>query len=67
MEKTLAIEEPGEQEAVRMQEAIARYIAEIDQLREEMRREGEAIGRSGERTDAILSEIAEVLAELKAA
>ena len=66
MEKTLAIE-PGKQEAAQMQEAIARYIAEIDDLREEMRRESEAIERSSERTDAILGEIAEVLAELRAA
>ncbi len=32
-----------------------------------MRREGEPIERSSERTDAILAEIAKVLAELKAA
>ncbi len=66
MEKTLTLE-PGDQEAVQMHAAIDRCIAEIDDLREEMRREGEAIERSGERTDAILTEIAEVLAELKAA
>ena len=66
MEKTLTFE-PSDQEAVQVQAAIARCIAEIDDLREEMQREGEAIERSSERTDAILTEIAEVLAELKAA
>ncbi len=66
MEKTLTLE-PGDQEAVHMQTAIARCITEIDDLREEMRREGEAIERSSDRTEVILAEIAEVLAELKAA
>lgn len=66
MEKTLAFE-PSDQEAVQVQAAITRYITEIDDLREEMLREGEAIERSSERTDAILTEIAEILAELKAA
>ena len=66
MEKTLTLE-PSEHEAAQMQAGISRCIAEIDELREEMRRDEEAIERSSERTDAILAEIAEVLAALRAA
>lgn len=66
MGKTLAMDS-GDQEAVEMREAITRYIAEIDELRDEMSREKAAIESSQARTDAVLAEVAEVLAELKAA
>ncbi len=47
--------------------AFAQCIAEIDRHLEEMRQEQEAIHSTGERTDATLVEIAEILAQLKAA
>ncbi len=54
-------------EAAKMQDAIARCIAEIDELRTEMRRDEEAIEKSSLRTDAILTDIAQTLAEMRAA
>ncbi len=66
MDKTLAAE-PSAREASEMIGAITRYIAEIDKLRDEMSRDQEAIDKSGERTDAILAEITELLEALRAA
>lgn len=66
MDKTLTAE-PSAREAREMIAAIARYVAEIDRLREEMHREQQAIEASGARTDAILAEIAELLTDLRAA
>jgi uncharacterized coiled-coil DUF342 family protein len=58
---------PSAREAREMVAAIARYIAQIDALREEMHRDDEAIDASSKRTDAILVEIAELLTDLRAA
>ncbi len=66
MEKILTLQ-PSEQEAIEMQAAIARSIAEIDELRDEMCRDEEATEKSRKQTDAILADIAEILADLKAA
>jgi hypothetical protein len=66
MDKTLPLD-PTHREDTEMEAAFGRCIAEIDELRAEMRRDEEAIGRSSERTDAILAEIDEALAELRAA
>jgi len=66
MQKTLTME-PGDHEAAEMRTAITRCIAEIDELRDEMSRDKAAIESSQTRTDAVLEEIAEVLADLKAA
>lgn len=66
MQKTLTME-PGDHEATEMQAAIARFFAEIDEVREEMRRDKAAIESSQARTDAVLAEVADVLADLKAA
>lgn len=66
MQKTLTME-PGDHEAAEVQAAITRCIAEIDELRDEMSRDRAAIEDSQARTDAVLAEIAEILADLKAA
>lgn len=66
MQKTLTME-PSDHEAAEIQAAIARCITEIDGLRDEMRRDKAAIEGSQARTDAVLAEIADVLADLKAA
>ena len=66
MQKTLTME-PEDHEAAEMRAAITRCIAEIDELRDEMSHEKAAIESSQARTDAVLAEIAEVLADLKAA
>ncbi len=66
MEEVLTAE-PSAREAGEMIAAITRYIAEIDNLREEMHRDEKAIDESRKRTDAILAEIAELLTDLRAA
>ncbi len=66
METTLTLD-PSHSEAAKMQNAIARCIAEIDELRAEMCRDEEAIEKSSLHTDAILADIAQTLAEMRAA
>ncbi len=47
--------------------AIAQSIARMDELRERMRRDSAEIEESRQATHALLADIAEVLADLKAA
>ena len=47
--------------------AISECFAEMDTLREEMRRSDASIVASGNRTDAVLAEITRMLAEMKTA
>lgn len=61
------INEALDPQADDMTAAFAQCISEIDRHLEEIRREQESIRSTGERTDATLTEISEILAELKAA
>ncbi len=72
MEHTIDVEdtlpaEPGARQASEMIAEITRYIAGIDELREEMHRDHKTIGETSDRTDAILAEIAELLSNFRAA
>lgn len=48
-------------------EIIAQYFAEMDLLRDKMRRSDAAIAKARSQTKAMLEEIAQALAEMKAA
>ncbi|MCP4655199.1 MAG: hypothetical protein GY856_07240 [bacterium] len=61
MSKALTLAEPTPDEATELQAGIARSIAEIEELREQMRRDQAEIEESSARTDVILNN---VLAEL---
>lgn len=65
MDKTPTFE-PSDQEATNMLAAISRCITEIDDLRDEMRRDEEAVEKSARRTDANLAQIAGILEALAA-
>jgi hypothetical protein len=67
MKKTVTMNEALSAETNETDEAFVQCISEIDRHLEEMREEQEAIRATGERTDATLAEIAEILAQLKAA
>ncbi len=61
------ISESTPQEIAELCAAIDRTIAKMNELREKMRRDDPVIEEARRRTRATLAEIAEVLAELKAA
>ena len=67
MKHTATMDEAFGPEAAEAAEVFAQSISKIDRLLKEMRAEQEAIRTTGERTDATLSEIAGILAQLKAA
>ena len=67
MKETVTMEQSLGSEADEKAAAFAHCISEIDRHLKEMRQEQESIQKTGERTDATLAEIAEILAELKAA
>ncbi len=66
MDETMAVE-PTTQETAELCTAIDRALAKMDELRERMRRDDAVIAEASRKTRATLAEIAEVLAELKAA
>ncbi len=66
MEETLPLE-TDDSETAELKAAIAQCLARMTELREKMRRSDVAIAAAREETLANLSDIAEVLAELKAA
>ncbi len=66
MEKTLPLD-AEDSETTELKAAIAECLARMDELRAKMRRSDAAIAAAREETLANLSDIAEVLAELKAA
>lgn len=66
MDQTLPLES-DDQEAAEMQTAIAQWLAEMEELRQQMRRHDAAIEQTSAETRVVLAEIAEVLVGLKAA
>ncbi len=66
MDETIAAE-PTAQETAELCAAIDRAIAKMNELREKMRRDDAMIEEASRKTRATLAEIAEVLADLKAA
>lgn len=58
--------EPTAEEAAQMQNAMQQLIAEIEQIRERMKRAQADIEASGARTDALLKQIQAQLAQLQA-
>ncbi len=67
MKDTFTMDDALGSEADETAAAFARCIHGIDRHLEEMRQEQTAIRVTGERTDATLAEITEILAELRAA
>jgi len=58
--------EPTAEEVAQMQKVIRQHFAEIERLRERMRRDQTQIEASGMRTDAMLREIQMQLTKLQA-
>ncbi len=54
-------------EAAEMETAIAQWLAQMEEMRKQMRRQDAAIEEASKETRAVLADIAEILAELKAA
>lgn len=54
-------------EAIEMRTAIERWLAQMEELRQQMRRHDAAIEEASAETRVVLAEIAEILAGLKAA
>lgn len=65
MENTFATE-PTAEEAAQMQKVIQANLLDIEQLRERMQRDKAQIEVSGARTDAMLTQIQDQLAKLRA-
>ena len=66
MDETVAAE-PTEQEVAELYAAIDQALARMDELREKMRLDDVAIKESSRATRAMLADIHQLLAELKAA
>ena len=66
MDETMTAE-PSAQEIIELCTVIDRTLAKMDELRERMRRDDVVIEESSRATRARLADIAELLAELKAA
>lgn len=66
MDETMTIE-PNAQETADLYAAIDQAIAKMDEIRERMRRDDAEIEESSRATRAMLADIAELLAELRAA
>ncbi len=66
MDKILSMN-PAVEGAAELHAAIAQCLGEIDDIRRQMSRQDVSIEQSSQETRAVLAEIADVLAELKAA
>ncbi len=66
MNETIAAE-PTDQEAAELYAAIDQALAKMDELHEKMRRDDAVIEESSRATRVMLADVAELLAELRAA
>jgi chromosome segregation ATPase len=66
MGQTLPLE-ADDPEAAEMRTAIAQWLAQVAELRQQMRRHDAAIEEASAETRGVLAQIAEILADLKAA
>ncbi len=66
MDETI-VAEPTAEEAAELYAAIDQVLAKMDEIREKMRRDDAVIEESSRASRVMLADIAELLAELKAA